>query len=241
MSRAGSAAIRGLCVSLRPLPLSWNDCSQPKCNWTGITCDATGEVTQVLLHNRDMAGSLPPSIGLLGNASFFFLQGNKLTGTIPKEINQMGKLSYLYLNTNFLTGTVPDLSNLKNLVQVALYANQLGGQMPNFAGNTKLQVMYLMQNLFEGTIPERWSDLPDLRYMCVFFLPTQISFLPRSSINSIELIVITIRYFYSNLVSGTIPSIIFKLPKLIVLYVTAFLPPFLPSFLLSSLPCSQES
>lgn len=166
MNSASARGIEGLCKSLSPLPLTWNDCTKPACNWTGIVCVA-GDVTQLYLNDRDMVGTLPPSIGLLTKLIVLYLQNNKISGTIPAEINQMTDLSHVFLNNNFLEGPVPNINNLKQLIQFSVYSNHLVGSMPSFAGNMKLQMILTMMNKFEGTIPETWADLPDLGTLCV--------------------------------------------------------------------------
>jgi hypothetical protein len=73
-------------------------------------------------------------------------------------------LSSLDLSSNLLTGTISNqIVNLQNLTQLVLCNNTLQGHLPVIMGEMELlKHVRLDRNLFEGTIPEAFLNLPNL-------------------------------------------------------------------------------
>jgi hypothetical protein len=68
------------------------------------------------LHNNELEGPIPTSVGNLYNLNAFSVAHNRLTGSIPAELGQLTRLVFLSLSSNKLSGTVPaQLSDLTNL------------------------------------------------------------------------------------------------------------------------------
>ena len=75
--------------------LPWADGSSV-CTWkakvpgqwaTGVTCDdSTKRVTQVLLNNNNLTGSIPPEVGQLSSLHQLWLDDNGLTGLVPTQL-----------------------------------------------------------------------------------------------------------------------------------------------------------
>ena len=83
---------------------------KPISEWYGISDDAHGRVTEILLYDNNLKGSIPPELGHLSVLRLLNLQRNRLTGPIPPEVGNLSNLHQLQLRGNQLTGTIsPDL------------------------------------------------------------------------------------------------------------------------------------
>ena len=96
------------------------------------------------LEYNDLTGELPREIGNLKKLEQLNLQNNLLEGSIPNEICTLPNLRTLYLqnyehnlnpsgkvNYNKFSGEIPaDIGNLTELRQLALYNNNLTGNLP---------------------------------------------------------------------------------------------------------------
>ena len=158
--------------------------------WFGITVTG-GRVTSIYLPDNNLAGIIPPSIGVLGSLNSLALSENQLTGSIPTEIGNLTNLTWLnlannnllgsipttigtltslqnlYLNNNLLTGSIPtEISSLHNLEGLILSNNQLSGLIPTEIGNlTSLTSLWLSSNQLTGSIPSEIGILNNLTYL----------------------------------------------------------------------------
>jgi Leucine-rich repeat (LRR) protein len=161
---------------------SWSLSNSTKpCNWYGIICNSTNTVTELVLPNTGLNGTLinldlrslpnlntlnfsgnhllhgeiPDSISYLSNLVYLDLSGNGFTGSIPHSIGNLTQLKYLNLGMNGLTGTIPEeIGNLINLVELNLMYNYFTGSIPEVIGNlTQLNVLHLGSNNLTGRIP----------------------------------------------------------------------------------------
>ena len=102
-----------------------------ECNWTGITCDLFGSVTEIRLARKDLRGTIPFEIGLFKSLTYLDLAENEIWGSIPNELYDCANLEGLFLEHNVLMGGVENgIGKLKNLVRLYLGNNQLGGTLP---------------------------------------------------------------------------------------------------------------
>ncbi|KAL5719936.1 non-specific serine/threonine protein kinase [Ranunculus cassubicifolius] len=106
------------------------------------------------VYTNHLGGKLSTSIGNFSKLLTSLLLGeNRISGNIPSEIGNLQKLSRIDLGENFLTGTIPmSFWNMPNLQTLRLGSNQLSGHIPSTRNMTNLFVIYLYNNLFEGTI-----------------------------------------------------------------------------------------
>ena len=120
---------------------NWLQTNTP-CSWYGVTC-GNGHVTQLILDNNQMSGSIPPELGNLTNLTYLDLEIDYLSGSIPPELGNLTNLTYLNLSNNKLSGSIPsELGNLSNLTDLVLSTNQLSGNIPPELGNlTNLAVL----------------------------------------------------------------------------------------------------
>lgn len=82
------------------------------------------------------------------------LSGKNLSGTIPVELTMLGGLVELWLDNNSLSGPIPDFSGCPNLKIIHLEDNRLNGDLPpSLADLSNLREMYVQDNLLTGKIP----------------------------------------------------------------------------------------
>ncbi len=142
----------------------WGGAQGSECSWYGITCDGTGAVTQLVLDNNNLVGTLPESLGVLNRVGTLSLANNALSGSLPASLGYMNDLRYLRLNNNQLSGPLPEAWAYADiLVELRLGTNQLSGQIPEWMGQKEhLEVLGLPSNQFSGPVPASLAELPAL-------------------------------------------------------------------------------
>ncbi len=137
--------------------------------WHGITVSG-GHITQVIISNNNLTGTIPPEFGNLSALRVLWLFTNQLTGEIPPELGNLTSLVQLSLFRNQLTGEIPpELGNLTNLGRLELQTNQLTGEIPPELGNlTNLERLDLASNQLSGTIPAGFNQLTRLSILSLF-------------------------------------------------------------------------
>ncbi|KAK1277991.1 putative receptor protein kinase TMK1 [Acorus gramineus] len=75
--------------------------------WTGITCDAAGNVTVVNLQKMGLSGTISPDFARLASLQKLLLSNNNLYGPIPNELSKMPSLKEIDVSNNSLSGKVP--------------------------------------------------------------------------------------------------------------------------------------
>ena len=76
-------------------------------NWKGVSTNSAGFVTELVLDDNNLSGTLPPELGDLTHLRRLVLDDNELTGSIPPELGKLNGLTMLNLNQNKLTGSIP--------------------------------------------------------------------------------------------------------------------------------------
>ena len=72
--------------------------------WYGVTLDADGRVTKLLLDSNNLVGTLPSSIGVLVKMQYLYLNTNQLSGWLPGTgFNNYTRLKLLDLRDNYFT------------------------------------------------------------------------------------------------------------------------------------------
>ena len=178
------------------LPASW-DLTQPIDNWEGITVEGGtvaegGLVTEILLKEANVQGSLSPSFENLTGLEKLDLTSTGLTGSIPSEIGNLTGLTILKLGSNKLSGPIPtSFSGLTQLQNLTLNKNEtLSGPLPDMSAMANLKTLNLANNQLDGPLPNYLDKLENLR---------------------------TIRLSYNHL-SGSLPDNLFQIPALEKLY-----------------------
>ena len=136
----------------------------PISEWSGVTTDGNGRVTELFLRENQLSGEIPPELGNLANLKLLYLEGNQLSGGIPPELGNLANLTGLGLYRNQLSGGIPpELGSLANLEFLVLYGNQLSGEIPPWLGNlANLTSLFLHVNQLSGEIPPELGKLASL-------------------------------------------------------------------------------
>ncbi len=184
--------------------------------WYGISTDVNGTVTNIVLDNNGLSGSLPSEIGNLSNLVTLELGQNNVNGSIPPEIGALSNLEWLLLYNNDISGGIPvEIGNLSSLTTFYIQENNnLRGELPPAIGNlSQLQRFQAWNCNLTGTIPGSYGNLSNLISLNIDNnnLSGQI---PASlgNLSNLEHLVL-----YSNDLSGTIPPELGNLSSLITM------------------------
>ena len=151
---------------------------RPIREWHGVTNDASGRVTRLLLESNRLSGEIPMELGSLSNLKRLELGNNQLTGEIPRELGNLSALETLRLGGSnspttwgFLTGEIPrELGNLSKLEALTLEFNRLTGEIPAELGNlTSLETLLLGYNRLSGEILAELGGLSKLEALNLEF------------------------------------------------------------------------
>ena len=108
--------------------------TEPLSAWHGVTTDADGRVTRLVLNFNQLTGPIPAELGGLTNLQWLHLHDNQL-GTIPVELGDLTNLQQLWLHRNELTGEIPvELGDLTNLQQPESQRQSIDRGDPSSAG-----------------------------------------------------------------------------------------------------------
>jgi Leucine-rich repeat (LRR) protein len=135
-----------------------------ECDWEGVDCDDSLEVsglrldgkgtlglkgdlpaatfehltglTEIVLSNNALEGKIPLEIWTRAeNLQVLDLSFNSLEGSIPDAVQYLAKLDTLILHNNLLVGTIPEaLYSLTALVKLSFYSNSISGTISEDVG-----------------------------------------------------------------------------------------------------------
>jgi len=144
-------------------------------NWLGVTVDANGLLTRLVLTSNNVAGILPSEIGLFCNIQEINLRNNQLDGMIPIELWDLTTLLRIDFSTNNGNNEIfgslpPQIGQLVNLMFLNLGNNEFSGMLPTEIGLlTNLTYLHLGGNTgnneFTGALPPDFCDLVNLEYL----------------------------------------------------------------------------
>jgi hypothetical protein len=115
------------CACTNAVQVLWWDIMNPH-SWEGVEIEG-GHITSIVLQNRNMAGTIPVSIGSLRHIVTLDLEGNSFTGPVPNELAQCAVLKGLYLSRNRFTALPPDVGSL-NIKTLMCRDNHFSGELP---------------------------------------------------------------------------------------------------------------
>ncbi|KAJ7949532.1 putative Receptor protein kinase [Quillaja saponaria] len=216
-------------LSDQPILQSWvtpaqsNSSTAPsQCKWSGITCDAAGNVIEINLAYTGLRGTLENlDLSSFPNLLRLDLKVNQLTGSVPENIGILSKLQFLDLSTNSLNGTLPlSLANLTQVYELDVSRNNITGELdpqlfPDGNNQSKFGLISIKNLLFQdtllgGRIPNEIGNLKNLVLMALdgnsFYGP-----IPPSLGNCSELSILRLA---RNQLTGSIPPAIESLSKL---------------------------
>ena len=110
-----------------------------ECEWTGVTC-----------HSKPCNDA-----AMIDRVAALILEKTSMVGTIPEELVYLSDMNILRLFDNQLGGTLPAnfFSQLSNLWWLDVSLNKFHGLLPSSAPTSQLQLLYLLNNQFSGTLP----------------------------------------------------------------------------------------
>lgn len=133
------------------------------CEWEHIIC-TNNTVSEILLPNQRLLGSLPDEITFLTSLKILNLTANHITGTIPYSIGRLARLEFVDFSMNDISSTIPkSIIYLVNLEHLRLNDNILTGTIPDsFSLMTKLRELLLFGNNLRGNIPSSIAKLDNM-------------------------------------------------------------------------------
>ncbi|CAB9520829.1 LRR receptor-like serine threonine-protein kinase At4g08850-like [Seminavis robusta] len=119
------------------------------------------------LHNNQLGGSIPDTIGGMTLLEELSLQGNDLVGAIPASISSLSGLEMLRLGDNALTGSIPEVfGNLVKLTDLQLSSNRFRSLLPtSIGGLPKLKWFAIDASGMTGYIPKEWKGMTNLEVL----------------------------------------------------------------------------
>ncbi|KAH0450293.1 hypothetical protein IEQ34_020985 [Dendrobium chrysotoxum] len=192
----------------------WNPRDTAPCNWTGVHCSISGEVTAVDLTNFNLTGPFPSALCRLPNLSYLSLSSNYINSSLPSSsLLPCPSLTHLDLSQNNLVGPLPSLlPSLPLIRHLDLSANNFSGPIPpSFAFFPSLQVLSLTNNFLDGTIPSFLGNLSSLRQLNLSYNPFAAGSIPLSFSNLTNLDTL---WLANCSIIGEIPPALGRLYKL---------------------------
>lgn len=99
----------------------------------GVAFNDKGRVTDIILNNNGLTGTLPKSFGELWAVTKIDLSDNELSGPIPDCLGKLHCLRELHLENNQLTGGIPEsMKGLTRVTWLDLKNNKLTGEIPDW-------------------------------------------------------------------------------------------------------------
>ncbi|KAK4747851.1 hypothetical protein SAY87_014437 [Trapa incisa] len=122
------------------------------------------------IHSTQVLSSIPVSISNTSSLIDLIAYNCLIQGPLPHSIANLSKLEGLYFSFNNLTGEIPPILGMRNLSQLSLLQNSLGGPIPDsLCSLSSLRYLGLAGNSLTGTLPECIGDLPNLEYIHIGF------------------------------------------------------------------------
>ena len=116
--------------------------SDPIGDWHGVSADANGNVTRLVLDGNGLRGAIPDELGNLTNLTQLRLSGNQLTGCLPAALRAVPSNDFASLGLQFCDSEPepdPDPTEPENDSRVRLDGGTLNGQRI-FDGNPSVTV-----------------------------------------------------------------------------------------------------
>ncbi len=112
---------------------AWSPCGgpflQPQQPWPGITCNVSGQITEIRLPNNNLRGLLRLPAPLNTTLIAIDLSGNQLEGGLP-NFAQFPQLMQFNVQNNRFTGVVPPIRRQSGITAFRIGGNRLHGPAP---------------------------------------------------------------------------------------------------------------
>ncbi|KAE9457696.1 hypothetical protein C3L33_10425, partial [Rhododendron williamsianum] len=131
------------------------------CNYKGVFCsnlpnatEPTITVAGIDLNFANIAGILPPELGLLSDLALIHLNSNRFCGLVPQTLSNLSLLFELDLSNNRLVGPFPTVVlSLPSLQYLDLRYNEFEGPLPPELFSKSFDAIFLNNNGFTSSIP----------------------------------------------------------------------------------------
>ncbi|RRT76923.1 hypothetical protein B296_00010036 [Ensete ventricosum] len=135
------------------------------CTYNGVFCSPAPDepslnvVAGVDLNGADIAGHLPPELGLLTDVALFHINSNRFCGTIPKSFSRLAILREFDASNNRFVGPFPRVVlGLPSLTYLDLRFNDFEGALPPELFDKELDAIFLNDNRFSSRIPDNLGN-----------------------------------------------------------------------------------
>jgi hypothetical protein len=143
-----------------------------ECQWEGVICNGSSEVTGILLNSYELTGTLPREVAMLSSISELDLTSNYIymEGTALDVFKSMKTLTKLRMEDNFIvcvTGLPSQFSSLISLEVLQLSYNLLQGEISGsiLTPLVNLEHLEMESNYLSGSLPSEISVMPNLIYL----------------------------------------------------------------------------
>ncbi|KAM3392861.1 hypothetical protein ACQJBY_013811 [Aegilops geniculata] len=167
----------------------------------------SGNVRIMDLHDNNMSGALDISLWNLPSLAALSLARNSLTGNIHPEICKLTSLELLDLSDNYFLGLIPHCSSTLPLLFLSISGNSLSGSPNAFFNSSFITALDLSRNQFTGNL--EWT-----RYVSKIslLLLGRNKFEGQISSNICRLQYLSIIDISHNKLSGSVPRCIGGIP-----------------------------
>lgn len=169
----------------------------------------------VNLHGNDITGTVPSQLGLLQDVTLFQIFNNTLVGSLPTQVGQLSQIRHLNFAFNRLTGTIPtELAQLSSTIQVfSVSNNRVTGAIPTQLGLlTNMVGLHLYGNPhLTGSIPSQLAQMTRLQKLHLQTMELLSGTIPPELGALVELHELQLE---DTKIQGTIPSTLGSLTKL---------------------------
>ncbi|CDY33535.1 BnaC02g26210D [Brassica napus] len=183
-------------------------------------------MTGLILTANNFSGSIPTTLANISTLQELRMEFNSLTGSIPPSFGKQQNMQTLALHANYF-GSYFDgdfqffnaLSNCTHLLSLSVGSNRLGGDLPSSIANMSTNLTELSPggNHISGIVPRDIGNLIHLQTLQLYG-----NFAVRSHPNFCReaFRIGVIKCFFSNRMSGKIPSSIGNITQLVKLYLS---------------------
>ncbi|KAG7025992.1 Pollen-specific leucine-rich repeat extensin-like protein 1, partial [Cucurbita argyrosperma subsp. argyrosperma] len=189
------------------------------CLYRGVFCttaldDSTVEVVAGIdLNHADIAGYLPPELGLLTDLALFHINSNRFCGIIPRSFSKLTLMFEFDVSNNRFVGHFPEVVFHWRIAKfLDLRFNDFEGEVPPALFTMTFDAIFLNNNRFSSFIPDTIgnSTVSLVSFAYNYFhgcIPSSVG--QMSSLNQV--------LFIGNKLHGCLPVEIGKLVNLTVL------------------------
>jgi hypothetical protein len=122
-------------------------------------------ITRIDLPRRQLQGTIPPSLSIMGKLSTLDFGDNTMSGTLPTQLGLLSKLSRLHVQNNRISGTLP--TQLGSIGGAAHRGFTTAGILMGGTGDWTSEVdpltsFRMENNRISGAIPSELGNLMDL-------------------------------------------------------------------------------